>query len=113
MSGPALLTPATADAVADALRHAADARQSIVIRGAGGALLVDERRSVLRGIWSETTHAIASLRDDPTSADEEQATRVDADDPGLSATPSFDVDEDVAAKIGVVEASTTVLAADT
>jgi phosphoribosylformylglycinamidine synthase len=75
------------------------AGERILIRAADGAPLVDERRSVLRGIWSETTHAIASLRDDPTSADEEQAARVDADDPGLSASPSFDVDEDVAAPV--------------
>jgi phosphoribosylformylglycinamidine synthase len=71
----------------------------IVIRGAGGLPLLEESRSALRGIWSETTHAIASLRDDPTCADEEQAARVDPDDPGLSAAPSFDVDEDVAAAV--------------
>ena len=41
-----------------------------------------EKRSVLRGIWSETTHAIQRLRDDPTCADEEQASRVDPSDPG-------------------------------
>jgi phosphoribosylformylglycinamidine synthase len=73
------------------------AGERVVIRGAGGATLLDERRSVLRGIWSETTHAIAALRDDPACADEEQAARVDAADSGLSATPTFDVDEDVAA----------------
>ena len=39
------------------------------------------------------------LRDDPTSADEEQASRLDADDPGLSAGLSFDIDEDVAAPV--------------
>ena len=35
MSEPAVLKPATGVAVAEALRRAADARQSIVIRGAG------------------------------------------------------------------------------
>ena len=35
MSEPVVLKPETGDAVADALRRAADARQSIVIRGAG------------------------------------------------------------------------------
>ena len=81
------------------LRGGPRAGDRIVIRGAGGATLLDEGRSELRGIWSETTHAIASLRDDPTCADEEQAGRVDAEDPGLSAAPSFDIDEDVAAPV--------------
>ena len=38
-----------------------------------------------------------ALRDDPTCADEEQAGRVRADDPGLSAHLTFDLNEDVTA----------------
>ena len=57
------------------------------------------RARFLRGLWSETTHAMQALRDDPTCADEEQAARVDADDPGLSAHLTFDLDEDVAAPL--------------
>src|SRR4029077_18719773 len=49
-----------------------------------GRTVFEERRSILRGIWSETTHAMQSLRDDLTCADEEQAARVDSEDPGLS-----------------------------
>jgi phosphoribosylformylglycinamidine synthase len=40
-----------------------------------------------------------ALRDDPTCADEEQAGRVRADDPGLSAHLTFDLNEDVAAPV--------------
>jgi phosphoribosylformylglycinamidine synthase len=61
--------------------------------------IFEERRSVLRGLWSETTHAIAALRDDPTCAEEEQAARLDPEDPGLSARLSFDTDDDVAAPV--------------
>ena len=61
--------------------------------------IFEERRSVLRGLWSETTHAIATLRDDPTCAAEEQAARADPDDPGLSARLTFEVDDDVAAPL--------------
>ena len=68
----------------------------IVIR-AGDTVVLDEARAFLRGVWSETTHAVQRLRDDPTCADEEQAARLDVDDPGLSARLSFDPDEDLAA----------------
>jgi phosphoribosylformylglycinamidine synthase len=62
-----------------------------------GRTVFEERRSILRGIWSETTHAIQALRDDLTCADEEQAARVDSEDPGLSVAATFDIDDDVAA----------------
>ncbi|HLK88244.1 MAG TPA: phosphoribosylformylglycinamidine synthase [Polyangia bacterium] len=64
-----------------------------------GKPMFEERRSFLRGLWAETTHAMQALRDDPTCADEEQAGRVRADDPGLSAHLTFDLDEDVAAPV--------------
>jgi phosphoribosylformylglycinamidine synthase len=62
-----------------------------------GRTVFEERRSILRGIWSETTHAMQSMRDDLMCADEEQAARVDSEDPGLSIAVPFDIDEDVAA----------------
>ena len=68
-----------------------------VILRRDGRTVFEERRSILRGIWSETTHAMQSMRDDLTCADEEQAARVDSEDPGLSVVTTFDVDEDVAA----------------
>jgi phosphoribosylformylglycinamidine synthase len=68
----------------------------ITIRAAG-RVVIDEDRSFLRGVWSETTHAIQRLRDDPACADEEHAQRIDERDPGLSARATFDLDDDVAA----------------
>ena len=70
----------------------------LIFRKAGKPIL-EERRSFLRGLWSETTHAMQALRDDPTCADEEQAGRVRADDPGLSAHLTFDLNEDVTAPV--------------
>jgi phosphoribosylformylglycinamidine synthase len=64
-----------------------------------GRTVFEERRSILRGIWSETTHAIQAMRDELTCADEEQAARVDSEDPGLSVVATFNLDEDVAAPV--------------
>jgi len=50
----------------------------------------------LRGLWSETSWRMQRLRDDPSCADEEQAARLDEDDPGLSWRPCFDPGEDLA-----------------
>ena len=63
----------------------------------GGQLLFAEKRTVLRGIWSETTLAMQTLRDDPACAAEEQDSRCDESDPGLVMRPSFDAQADVAA----------------
>jgi phosphoribosylformylglycinamidine synthase len=51
----------------------------------------------LRAAWSETTHAMQRLRDDPTCADEEQELRCRANDPGLSARVPFDLAQNPAA----------------
>ncbi len=77
------------------LGRPAEGDRVVVRRGAEA--LIDESRHVLRGVWSETTHAMARLRDDAACADEEQAARVDPSDPGLSARVPFDPDDDVAA----------------
>jgi phosphoribosylformylglycinamidine synthase len=68
-----------------------------VVLRRGGEVLFEEARTKLRGVWSETTHAMQALRDDPTCADEEQAARVDPEAPGLTVALSFDPDADVAA----------------
>ena len=86
--------------LAAAVRRLGAARpEDRVIFRRGGSAIFDERRSFLRGVWSDTTHALQALRDDPTCADEEQAGRVRASSPGLSVQLSFDLDEDVAAPI--------------
>jgi phosphoribosylformylglycinamidine synthase len=75
----------------------------IVFRN-GGAILISEARTVMRGIWSETTHIMQRLRDDPACADEEQAARTDASDPGLSVHLTFDPDNDIAERFASVRA---------
>ncbi len=64
---------------------------------ANGRVLIDDDRVRLRGVWAETSWRLQRLRDDPDCADEEQASRLDESDPGLSWQPSFDPDDDVAA----------------
>ncbi|MGB5132786.1 MAG: phosphoribosylformylglycinamidine synthase, partial [Steroidobacteraceae bacterium] len=74
-----------------------------VVRGrrvgirANGEKLIDDDRVRLRGIWSETSWRMQKLRDHPACADEEQASRLDETDPGLSWRPGFDPDDDIAA----------------
>jgi phosphoribosylformylglycinamidine synthase len=72
------------------------AKNEIIVSKTGKVLFA-EKRTVLRGIWSETTLAMQSLRDDPSCAAEEQESRCDASDPGLVTRPSFDPQADVAA----------------
>jgi phosphoribosylformylglycinamidine synthase len=55
------------------------------------------KRAELWQVWSETSYRIQALRDDADCAREEFEGLLDADDPGLTATLSFDPAEDVAA----------------
>jgi phosphoribosylformylglycinamidine synthase len=50
-----------------------------------------------RRAWSETSHRIRLLRDEPQSAREEFAAQLDTADPGLHVALSFDPQQDVAA----------------
>ncbi|MBK9031660.1 MAG: phosphoribosylformylglycinamidine synthase [Myxococcales bacterium] len=65
----------------------ATAGARIQIAAADGAVLLDRSRHALRALWSDTTWRMATLRDDPGCADEEHATRLDPDDPGLVEVP--------------------------
>ncbi|HEY0180318.1 MAG TPA: phosphoribosylformylglycinamidine synthase, partial [Dokdonella sp.] len=53
--------------------------------------------SDLMRAWSETSHAMQRRRDNPATADDENAWRCDGDDPGLSPALTFDPADDVAA----------------
>ncbi len=64
----------------------------------GERVLLDEERAALQQVWSETTWQMQRLRDNPDCADEEHL-RIDAADPGLHASLSFDLAEDVAAPL--------------
>ena len=62
----------------------------------GRPVLAGERASFQR-VWSETSFAMQSLRDNPECAAEEHARIGDAGDPGLNASLTFDPELDVAA----------------
>ena len=63
----------------------------------GDEVLYRASLSELRALWSSTTHAMARLRDDPSCADEEQASRIDAARAPMMPLLSFDPSADVAA----------------
>lgn len=54
-------------------------------------------RFEFRKAWSETTFHMQSLRDNPACAEEEMEGRLDASDPGLNTSLSFDPEDNVAA----------------
>ncbi len=63
----------------------------------GADTVVDEPRTELQRLWAETSYRVQSLRDNADCAQEEFDNLLDAEDPGLSADLSFDLNEDVAA----------------
>ncbi len=69
------------------------------LRIRGGGTLLDEAWIDLRRAWSETSHRMRRLRDDPLCADEELAALLDLQDPGLSQQLSFDPQEDIVAPL--------------
>jgi phosphoribosylformylglycinamidine synthase len=56
---------------------------------AAGRVVFDEQRSVLRRAWSETSHAMQALRDDPDCAREQYDSVCDPRDPGLHVQIDF------------------------
>src|SRR5512133_549244 len=61
-----------------------------------GEVLFDEQRAALRRMWSETSMALQSLRDEPRSAAEQFELDTDATDPGLRPRVSYRPEENVA-----------------
>jgi phosphoribosylformylglycinamidine synthase len=94
-------------AVMDVLRQAALSAHAHVIghpNASGEVRLVlngkpifAEKRVDLHRAWSEVTHHIQRLRDNPVCADQEYQRILDEGDPGLHARLSFDPKEDIAA----------------
>ncbi|HWQ95061.1 MAG TPA: phosphoribosylformylglycinamidine synthase, partial [Gammaproteobacteria bacterium] len=68
----------------------------IVFTHHGKTILSDIRVNLQRA-WSETSYQMQKLRDDPVSAQQEYDALLDALDPGLSASLTFAVNEDIAA----------------
>jgi len=56
-----------------------------------GRPVLEASRAELRRNWSDTTWRMQRLRDDPTCADEENESRCDLDDPGLSVHVPFEL----------------------
>jgi phosphoribosylformylglycinamidine synthase len=67
-----------------------------IVLGDSGAECIDASRAGLQKIWSRTSYEIQRLRDNPACAEEEFA-RCSADDAGLSASLTFDANEDISA----------------
>ncbi|MCP1315033.1 phosphoribosylformylglycinamidine synthase [Halomonas sp. 707D7] len=59
--------------------------------------LLETTRQLTQRTWSETSYRLQALRDNPECAKNEFDNLMDLRDPGLSATPSFEVNEDVSA----------------
>lgn len=70
--------------------------QQVEIRAAD-KVLFSASRATLQQRWSQVSHHIQRLRDNPACADEEFARLADDQDPGLSAKLLFDINEDIAA----------------
>ncbi|PRY66823.1 phosphoribosylformylglycinamidine synthase [Vreelandella songnenensis] len=59
--------------------------------------LLETTRQLTQRTWAETSYRLQALRDNPECAKNEFDSLLDARDPGLSATPTFDVNEDISA----------------
>ncbi|GAB4345048.1 MAG: phosphoribosylformylglycinamidine synthase [Gammaproteobacteria bacterium] len=59
--------------------------------------LLDESRVDLHRLWSQTTFHMQALRDNPVCAQQEHDAILDAEDPGIQVTLTFDPDDDIAA----------------
>ncbi|MCY7294575.1 phosphoribosylformylglycinamidine synthase [Alteromonas sp. a30] len=60
-------------------------------------VVLHAKRSEYRTLWAQTTHHMQSMRDNPECAKEELALKSDANDPGMFAELTFDINQDVAA----------------
>ncbi len=62
-----------------------------------GEVLFNQSRVELQRLWSRTSYEIQAMRDNAACAKQEYDALLDADDPGLHAELTFDVNEDVTA----------------
>lgn len=59
--------------------------------------LLETTRQLTQRTWSETSYRLQALRDNPECAKNEFDNLLDTRDPGLSATPTFDINDDISA----------------
>jgi phosphoribosylformylglycinamidine synthase len=62
-----------------------------------GNTVLSSPRLTYRQAWAETTHNMQTLRDNPDCAKQEFVAKSDSNDPGLHASLSYDVNQDIAA----------------
>ncbi|MGC3874933.1 phosphoribosylformylglycinamidine synthase [Halomonas sp. GXIMD04776] len=60
--------------------------------------LLETTRALTQRTWAETSYRLQALRDNPDCAKSEFDDLLDLRDPGLTAMPSFEVEEDIAAR---------------
>jgi phosphoribosylformylglycinamidine synthase len=95
------------DAIMKSLRELGLSRESHVIGHpnrtndvrivVNGKPVLAEKRTALHRAWSEVTHHIQRMRDNPLCADQEYDRILDEGDPGLNAHLTFDPKQDIAA----------------
>ncbi|HTK98918.1 MAG TPA: phosphoribosylformylglycinamidine synthase [Pseudomonadales bacterium] len=71
-------------------------RERRIIIRTGNTRLLDADAAALQSRWAETSYRMQRMRDDPACADEEFA-RIASDDPGMRASLTFALADDVAA----------------
>jgi phosphoribosylformylglycinamidine synthase len=64
-----------------------------------GEVVLENSRTYYRTTWAQTTYKMQSLRDNPECAQQEHFVKFDTEDPGLSADLSFDINEDIVARL--------------
>jgi phosphoribosylformylglycinamidine synthase len=64
-----------------------------------GTVVLENSRTYYRTTWAQTTYRMQSLRDNPECAQQEHDVKFDTEDPGLSAELTFDINEDIVAKL--------------
>jgi phosphoribosylformylglycinamidine synthase len=82
------------ECVHDLGRPAAGAKLRVAV---GGQPWLEDNLMQLQRLWSETSHAVQRLRDNPDCADQELDTLCDWDRPGLDPQVAFDVSDNPAA----------------
>jgi phosphoribosylformylglycinamidine synthase len=91
----ATLREAGLGAISQVIGHPNTAGEVRVV--VNGKAVLAEKRSALHRAWSEVTHHIQRLRDNPACADQEYDRLLDEGDPGLNTKLTFDPAQDVAA----------------
>nr|WP_093331892.1 phosphoribosylformylglycinamidine synthase [Thalassotalea agarivorans] len=69
-----------------------------------GETVLENSRTYYRTVWAETTLKMQAMRDNPECAQQEFDVKFDTEDPGLNASLSFDINEDIVADLIVKDA---------